>query len=266
MMRLMFISDVRNFQFSDSLIKLFKPDYFFFLGDILFDGPGQFYLIKKGEHINFVDVEQLSKENIVESFEDYTIFKGNTHISKELFKVHLYYFLKTLRLLEELGIGYALISGNHDIFIDYGDIFFHNNLRRGIFVKNVKKLKLDDTEILLISYSSPFDSVEIKNSKIVATHERKSILQKIIRNLGKCSVVISGHYGINVELYSEKEKVASSYYEKLLIKIDNFPFSFAVYENERFSLYRSNLVNFLTDKLRIEDFNITNRKLCVLGS
>jgi hypothetical protein len=79
-------------------------------------------------------------------------------------------------------------------------------------------------------------------------------------------VVISGHYGINVELYSEKEKVAFSYYEKLLIKIDNFPFSFAVYENERFSLYRSNLVNFLTDKLKIEDFNITNRKLCVLGS
>jgi len=25
-MKLMFISDVRNFQFSDSLIKLFKPD------------------------------------------------------------------------------------------------------------------------------------------------------------------------------------------------------------------------------------------------
>jgi hypothetical protein len=174
----MFISDVRNFQFSDSLIKLFKPDYFFFLGDILFDGPGQFYLIKKGEHINFVDVEQLSKENIVESFEDYTIFKGNTHISKELFKVHLYYFLKTLRLLEELGIGYALISGNHDMFIDYGDIFFHNNLRRGIFVKNVKKLKLDDTEILLISYSSPFDSVEIKTQKLLQPMKESSYFKK----------------------------------------------------------------------------------------
>ncbi|MFP3222222.1 MAG: hypothetical protein RXR21_00890 [Nitrososphaeria archaeon] len=265
-MKLMFISDVRNFQFSDSLIKLFKPDYFFFLGDVLFDGPGQFYFIKKGERLRFADVEQLSKENRAESFEDYTMFKGNTHVSKELFKVHLYYFLKTLKLLEELGIGYALINGNHDSFIDYGDIFLHNNLRRGVFVKGREKFKLADTEILLIAYGSSFDSAEIKNSKIIATHERRFILQKIIRNLGKCSGAISGHYGIDVELYSGGNRVASSPYEKLLIKIDDFPFSFAVYENEKFSLYRSNIVPFLTDKLKIKDFNVTKRKLCTFGS
>ena len=90
----------------------------------MFDGPGQFYFIKKGERLRFADVEQLLKENRAESFEDYTMFKGNTHVSKELFKVHLYYksmSKKAPTFMEEMNCGLYnlyIINENNRIACD----------------------------------------------------------------------------------------------------------------------------------------------------
>ncbi len=265
-MKLLFLSDARNFQFSDSIINYLKPDRVLFLGDILFDGPGQFYVFDKSKMQNFIEYEKLIKENQVYSVEKYLIVKGNTHISKEMFKIHLYYFLKTLRQLERLNIDYVLISGNHDAFVDYGDLFLHNGLNRGIFVESYKKILIENNVVLLSAYGASLDPLSVKNVKIVATHESQKKLIEIIKNLGSCSALISGHYGIKIELYSGDKKVPYAPYEKLLIKIDDFPLSFAVYEDDSFTLYRTDLQSLINYKLNNWNYKTIYKKICTLNT
>ncbi|MDP8023545.1 MAG: hypothetical protein ACP5LF_01280 [Nitrososphaeria archaeon] len=265
-MKLLFLSDVRNFQFSEMIINHLKPSYVLFLGDILFDGPGQFYIVDKLKIQNFFERDKLLKENQVYSIKRHLIIKGNTHISKEMFRIHLYYFLKTLKLLERLNIGYALISGNHDMFIDYNDLFLHNGLNKGIFIENYRKILIDNTVVILSSYGSSLDPLSVKDAKIVATHESQRKLKDIIKNLRACSGLISGHYGIKIELYSGDKQVRSAPYEKLLIKIDDFPLSFAVYEKESFILYKTDIESLINFKLKSWNFNTIYKRICMVNS
>ncbi len=262
-MKALFISDIRNFLLGKNIYDLSKPDCVFMLGDLLLDGPGQFYVLKKPQIPESVNVEKLKAENAVYAEDEFLVVKGNTHVSKELFKLHLSYFLDFVKYIEKEGSKAFLIYGNHDKIFDYNDILSKNEIKSFKVYETYGLVNCADKNILLVSYGENADVASYKRADLVATHKSTKDLFNISKLMKRCSLVISGHYGTKLIKISSKGD-DSSHYERIIVKIDHFPLSFASvdFEHENVSLYTSDESIYFKTKISKDSFTEEKSAFC----
>jgi len=220
MIQLLCISDVRTFMWIDKIINKLRPNYIAFLGDILYDGDGQFYLIgnKNSKYIEkaFQDIglSQKTVKNLISNpkyvinkyekyFKDAKIFInlynclghirpkllgydfimiGNTHINKFLEALHINYFLDILNKCNVEKI--FVISGNHDSHIDY------EKYSSKIFFSDFFEFKFFDISTAFISYNAYKygNSENLQQYDILFTHTEWKNLRFF-----KSKLIVNGH-------------------------------------------------------------------------
>ncbi len=236
---IMCLSDIRTFQGVENILEEIKPKFIFLLGDILYDGPGQFYKIND------------------------KIISENTHSNKFLEKIHTKYFLNFLESCITLGVKKIfIIPGNHDYDVNYNKIILSRilSLNKIVFVQEPLYVNVKHTNIFLLPYQClrkrKLKSFipELHNFDILMTHAELRHLRYLVREMyvpdNKNKLIISGHFGfgyfppkkIEEALAYRKPKIEnndskeSSYFQlnhnkKIhILRIDSFPFSFCSLE------------------------------------
>jgi len=241
---IMCLSDVRTFQGSENILQEIKPSNVFLLGDILYDGPGQFY--------------QLDNKKVI---------SGNTHSNKFLEKIHTQHFLDFLEKCITIGVKKIFIlPGNHDNNIDYIRIISSRDLplNRINFIQEPLDVTINEINIFLLPYNylgkrklKPFIS-RLHHSNILMTHGELRHLRYLVDEIYKFHdkknrVIISGHLGLGYfppkrlaeALISKNSKLGEKVFSKKgsylypqfcsnknihILRIDSFPFSFCTLE------------------------------------
>ncbi len=253
-MKIMFISDVRNFKTAKTLFEALRPDCIVMLGDLLFDGPGQVYVLDEEEIPPDVERSTLVREATVK-MDDLIFIRGNTHTSRELFKIHLFYFKRFLSVVENAGINYYIIPGNHDEFLNYADILQHLGFSRFRFFERPAKIVCDE-EIYLLPYGAKPDRSACASARIIGAHESQRKVKTLLECAAPCSGVISGHYGHLIERHQNESG------EKILLRIDDFPFSFATYENGIYRLYEGDISVLVDEDASLRKYSVKQERLC----
>jgi len=169
------ISDIRTFMLMDEILSFTNPEYVILLGDILYDGPGQIYVLKKDELeriakdlndsriVRLVDILNEEKRNVIFVYDgkyntvQYTdyflsnnvcisanttndsliIIHGNSHSKNIVNTIHQYYFFKFLEKCVENDTDIIIVNGNHDKDIDYYQLIskVNTNIAKHIIYK-----------------------------------------------------------------------------------------------------------------------------------
>jgi len=248
--------------YSSTILEKVKPKFVFMLGDILYDGPGQEYVINKSDE-NY-DPLVKGRLGVKKLSESKFIVLGNSYFDPLIKTLHERYFLEFLEACDEYNVERAyILTGNHDYDVNYEKIVKRANIEQ-LDVKTVKEYSLEDIEgmnILMLSYNFLKRETLLRilrllcESEILMTHGRLGQLRMLTRLLYKYSygtkLIVSGHSGYGyyppesifkalVSMSSKlwniiSTKSGSELYPELccnrfihLARIDSFPRSFLV--------------------------------------
>ncbi len=249
MFRLFMLSDARSFTEASSIVADFDPDVVVMLGDLLYDGPGQEYVLDPD---GAAEVEACSNTRVFRLCDGRYVVRGYASMCKTLYRIHLNSFMDLLSDLAFKGIRVYIVPGNHDYDVDYeklvADSLGREAARSVAIVRRPTAVTVGGFRIVMLPYQTSlrYPIQLLTQSDIIATHAELRQLRRIVALLAEHErerLLVSGHNGIGYYPPGRLAqaltwrgrralgwKPASS--RTHLVRIDSFPYSYLVIDLE----------------------------------
>jgi len=246
--KLFFLSDARSFSNAYRIAARVEPDYVIMLGDLLYDGSGQEYIL-----------DQASVAKVVKSCNNVRVYRlcNNTYLvrdytstCKHIYDLHVTAFMDAIEKLILNGINVYIVIGNHDYEVNYQGLIIqhlgHGVAKKVTVVRRPLSIEIAGFTVLLLPYQPriKYPRQLLCQSDIIATHAELRQIRAIVGTLSTCDrvrLLVSGHWGVGYYPPDRLEQALvagriernghSKCYPKAitkthLVRIDNFPYSY----------------------------------------